>query len=321
MALMNKGGGEPAFTGETLEGPGVAIDPPVENDSKKRGRTKTPKPPKAAKVIHPSRVRWGRVMIGCTLAIAAGGGAYALSASLAPTAVQVASLIAPVTANNPLDSASFGCIEVSASVFPAGTYTCEYIAGLEEPLYASKDLVAGDWVSDDTFNSVTRIDVTTLTDPSLLAQTFTADAESAVGGRLRPGDLVNILATSTSSGDTAVTSFLLTKVLLLDVSGAPVTRGQAATSTTIGGDAAGSDTTAVARLYTVALDPEQTKTLTAAKGQSLTVVLTRPDAPDIKGSNAAAAQIPAPVEAPVDAAAEVPVAEVEVVAPAEPVTP
>jgi hypothetical protein len=264
-------------------------NPPVEpaapkaedNKGKKVKTPKTPKAPRPPKVKKPGS---GRRLLGLTAAGTLGimtlGGTFVFLNGAQPSMVPAYQLQNAIPANAPAVLSDFAEILVPASALEGQLISLAELNGAT--WYAEEDLQPGALATAANFNLTTRVDIGELDDPSLLAQTFTASAEDSVGGRLRAGDFVNILQVIQGEGGTSAADFVLSKVLLLDVSAEPA--GVTAAGSVIGGETA-TQYNGIPALYTVALNPEQTKILTAAKQSgSLTVVLTRADAPSIKGA-------------------------------------
>jgi len=270
------------------DSPTEAIPDTAPPTGKKDKKARAAKAPKASKVRRPGR---GRKVLGLTIAsvlgVVAAGGAFAAIEGAKPASMTVYQLTGPVAANTAATVDMFRPVQTPINSIEGG-----YVIPEEElngqAWFAEEDLLPGALATDSNFSRNTRIAVESLNDPSLLAQTFTADVEDAVGGRLRAGDYVSILQTVNTEGGAPDAQFVLERVLLLDVSGEPGDGVAAGAGTPlIGSEAATADNaryTGVPRLYTVALNPEQTRKLTAAKSSGgLTVVLTRADAPNVDG--------------------------------------
>lgn len=271
MALINnrsKSGATPSPAANSGNG-----DTQSAGGGEKRNKAKPPK------IKRPSRVRWGRVMIGGTIATIAGGTVIGLALSSAPQTVQIAFTTTPLAANESVDVNSLEWRAVPVDGLPAQPLTTNDLS--DAGWYAEKDLPAGTPLTVLGFDNISRIDVGSLDDPSLMAQSFEAVAEDAVGGILKPGDYVNILATENVLTGEPTVRYVLSKVVLLDVAAQAADRSSGLSGAQAGADARYSG---IPSLYTVALTPTQTAILTAAKDSNLTVVLTRPDAEDLTGA-------------------------------------
>jgi Flp pilus assembly protein CpaB len=265
---------------------------------------KQPKAPKAPKAPRIKKAGSGRRTVAFAIAGACGvlatAGAFSVINGATGETVTVYRTTGPVAANSAAASNMFTATEVPASSVEGGTIIpADQLNGMT--WYAEEDLVAGAMATDANFNRSTRIDVTELADPNLMAQTFTAEVEDAVGGRLRAGDYVSILKTSAAGSEVVTADFVLRSVLLLDVSTIPSDESSANNSGIIGGSSDANINaryTGVPQLYTVALDAEQTRALTAAKNGRLTVVLTRVDATPVAATTPrpAAPTNPQPVQ-------------------------
>lgn len=143
--------------------------------------------------------------------------------------------------------------------------------------FALLPLQAGDVLSSSTVGPLDRISAN-LPD-GFVAASFALTPENAVAGKIRRGDYIDVIAVSDSTGDAGSTSkVVLHHVLVLDVTVAPETIADAATSGQAGADVAPGPESAAVRggipsLYVVGLSAEDAVKLALVRDKNLMIVL------------------------------------------------
>lgn len=162
-------------------------------------------------------------------------------------------------------------VTVSDGGQPGNAYDPVYLR--DNQVFAKIALQRGDVVSGSNSGPATRL--TENLPDNFVAASFTVTADNAVGGKVRPGDYIDVIALSESSGDEGarVSKIVLSRVYVLDVSvSADLLAG--GTEETVGEEAEGVPASqGVPALYTVAISPEDAVTISQIRDKSPFVTL------------------------------------------------
>lgn len=186
----------------------------------------------------------------------------------------------PVAVRSEITPEMMVAVTVSEGGQPGNAYDLVYIQNNQ--LFAQVSLKRGDVVSASNAGPATRL-VEGLPE-NFVAASFAVDAAAAVGGKLRAGDYIDIIALDEASGGAAglagegsdrLAKVVLNRVFVLDVSVSADTLQDAATEE-VGSATQEEEQVAVGgvpALYTVAVSPEDAVTIAQIRDKNMFVVL------------------------------------------------
>jgi pilus assembly protein CpaB len=195
-----------------------------------------------------------RAMFAVFLLLLATGGAIAAWSAMSDTqAVLVATRDRPAGATIGPTDLAVARVRLDDALYQAAVPANELdrLVGrpLAEPIHARQLLVRAQLASRPPLG------------PNQLALTIPASAQTAVGGRLRPGDSVQVLVTIDKGKPEARTTVVLPRVTVFEVGHDE----RAAVVNTAGGDASGRATQGPITWVTLILSPEQAVQLARAR--------------------------------------------------------
>ncbi len=206
--------------------------------------------------------------------IAVGGALSILGKAAATTTYYV--LGQPVAARTQITPSMLVPVTTSVGGQPRNALDVAYVR--DNPVFALTPLRAGDVVSTSVAGPLQRINANLPAD--FVAASFAVPPENAVAGKVRAGDYIDVIAESGNAGAATggVAKVVLSHVLVLDVTVAPQTITQAATSGPAGANLNPGPESAQVRggipsLYVVGLSPQDATKLALVRGRNLMVVL------------------------------------------------
>lgn len=183
---------------------------------------------------------------------------YVLGQPVAARALITPDLLVPVT--------------VSDGGQPGNAYDPIYLR--DNQVFAKIALQRGDVVSPSNSGPATRL--TENLPDNFVAASFTVSADNAVGGKVRPGDFIDVIAQVDGTGDDGARTakIVLSRVYVLDVSVAAEALA-AGTDPAVGEDEEGAVPVnqGVPALYTVAVSPEDAVTIAQIRDKTPFVTL------------------------------------------------
>lgn len=141
--------------------------------------------------------------------------------------------------------------------------------------FARVPLKAGDAVTSSTVGPLERI--TTSVPDGYVVASLQVEPENAVAGKVRAGDLIDVIAVDEAGNSGATAKVVLHRVLVLDVTTNPDNIAQAATTEQVGDDLPGPESNQVRggipMLYTVAVSPQDAAKLALIRDKHVMIVL------------------------------------------------
>jgi Flp pilus assembly protein CpaB len=147
---------------------------------------------------------------------------------------------------------------------------------ITQAIFAKVPLRAGDTITESVAGPLDRINANL--PENYVVTSFKVDPENAVAGKIRRGDLIDVIAVPETDGG-KVAKVVLHRVLVLDVTTDPSTIASAATDESVSDPsvAPGPESAAVRGgipyLYTVAVLPEDAARIAVVRGDDLLVTL------------------------------------------------
>lgn len=183
-----------------------------------------------------------------------------------------------VAARTPITPGMLQEVETSKNGAPKVGLTPAMVA--RGNLYSKVALQAGDVPSTTTVGPLERINQNI--PANMVVASFTLDADAAVGGKIRAGDYIDIIAEQ-GDGAAAVSKIVLYRVKVLDVTIAPTNIQKAAAEGQEGKVTDTGPESAVLRsgipnLYVVAVTPTDAAKLNSLRGSKMSAVLSSNEA-------------------------------------------
>jgi Flp pilus assembly protein CpaB len=166
-------------------------------------------------------------------------------------------------------------LEAKVNAAPPTSYTpADVVTGEVFSKYA---LAAGDVITPSNSGPLTRI--TEDVPDNFVAASFSAEPDIAVAGKVRAGDFIDLIATGDNGNRGVFSKVMLRHVLVLDVTVAPssiaeeATSGQEGEEVTTPGPESEAVRSGIPSVYTVAVSPKDATKLALIRSMELFVVL------------------------------------------------